>query len=251
MGHIPAQDKMTSSIITNPQPGEDLEAGKDFDVKVAIANLQAGSFTNPANTYYAAPQALSDGIVIGHTHITIQDLGGSITPSKPPEADKFVFFKGVNNTGNGQGLLQATVKGGLPAGNYRVCTMTSASNHQPVLMPVAQRGAQDDCTKFTVGRGTGRGSGDGGSGGEAAESGSSVSSAAATGSSAARRGDNEGEQNDTTVTTTSTNADGVIRTSATTSSSASATSTGRSRSRGARLRTRGVVSSDGQPRSYS
>lgn len=44
--------------------------------------------------------------------------------------------------------------GGLPAGNYRVCTMTSSSNHQPVLMPVAQRGAQDDCQKFVVG-GTG------------------------------------------------------------------------------------------------
>lgn len=29
--------------------------------------------------------------------------------------------------------------------------MNSASNHQPVIMPVAQRGAQDDCQKFTVG----------------------------------------------------------------------------------------------------
>lgn len=28
--------------------------------------------------------------------------------------------------------------------------MASASNHQPVLMPVAQRGTADDCTKFTV-----------------------------------------------------------------------------------------------------
>ena len=40
--------------------------------------------------------------------------------------------------------------------------MTSASNHQPAVMPVAQRGAQDDCTKFTVGQ-TGNGGGmDGG-----------------------------------------------------------------------------------------
>jgi hypothetical protein len=30
--------------------------------------------------------------------------------------------------------------------------MNSASNHQPVIMPVAQRGAQDDCQKFTVGQ---------------------------------------------------------------------------------------------------
>lgn len=54
--------------------------------------------------------------------------------------------------------MSATVTGGLPAGNYRVCTMSSASNHQPVLMPVAQRGAQDDCTKFTIG-GAGNGNG--------------------------------------------------------------------------------------------
>jgi len=33
--------------------------------------------------------------------------------------------------------LSATVGGGLPVGVYRVCTMTSASNHQPVLMPVS------------------------------------------------------------------------------------------------------------------
>jgi len=51
----------------------------------------------------------------------------------------------------GQGGLTAAVAGGLPAGSYRLCTMTSSSNHQPVLMPVAQRGAQDDCIRFTVG----------------------------------------------------------------------------------------------------
>jgi hypothetical protein len=28
--------------------------------------------------------------------------------------------------------------------------LASASNHQPVLMPVAQRGSADDCTKFVV-----------------------------------------------------------------------------------------------------
>jgi transcription initiation factor TFIID subunit 15 len=48
-------------------------------------------------------------------------------------------------------MLQTTVKGGLPKGFYRVCTIVAAANHQPVLMPVAQRGSQDDCTKFIVG----------------------------------------------------------------------------------------------------
>ncbi len=81
-----------------------------------------------------------------------------------------LFFKGINDAGNGKGLLQATVAGGLPAGNYRVCTLTSSSNHQPVIMPVAQRGSQDDCQKFVV-------SGNGGNVNEAANNGDKGSAA--------------------------------------------------------------------------
>jgi transcription initiation factor TFIID subunit 15 len=60
-----------------------------------------------------------------------------------------VFFKGVDNAAK-DGKVSVDVTGGLPSGFYRVCTLSSASNHQSVLMPVAQRGAQDDCTKFSV-----------------------------------------------------------------------------------------------------
>ena len=69
---------------------------------------------------------------------------------QPPPAGVFAFFKGINTAQDAQGILSADVTGGLPAGKYRVCTLSSASNHQPVLMPVAQRGAQDDCQRFTV-----------------------------------------------------------------------------------------------------
>ena len=137
MGDIPANTNMISSIITNPAPGDSIAANTDFDVNVQVANLEAGSFTNPDITYYAAPQALKGGNVVGHTHVTIQTLGDSLTPSTPPDASTFAFFKGINDAGNGAGALSATVTGGLPAGNYRVCTMTSSSNHQPVLMPVS------------------------------------------------------------------------------------------------------------------
>jgi len=153
MGDIPSTANMVSTIITNPQPGQDIAANTAFKVQIQVKNLAAGSFTNPANTYYAAPQALKGGIIVGHTHITIQDLGGSLTPTNPPNADTFTFFKGINDNGNGNGGLEADVADGLPAGFYRVCTLASASNHQPVVMPIAQRGAQDDCTKFTVGQG--------------------------------------------------------------------------------------------------
>ena len=156
MGDIPAKTSMVSSIIISPLGGTEskLESDVSFNITVQTSNLVAGSFTNADATYYAAPQALSGGKVVGHTHVTVQDLGKSLNPTTPLDATQFAFFKGINDAGNGQGLLTAVVTGGLPAGNYRVCTMTSASNHQPVLMPVAQRGTPDDCTKFTVG-GTG------------------------------------------------------------------------------------------------
>lgn len=156
MGDIPAKTSMVSSIITFPLSGSasKLQSDTSFNITIQTQNLVAGSFTNADVTYYAAPQSLSGGKVVGHTHVTVQDLGSSLNPTQALDATQFAFFKGINDAGNGQGLLTAVVTGGLPAGNYRVCTMASASNHQPVLMPVAQRGTPDDCTKFTVG-GTG------------------------------------------------------------------------------------------------
>ncbi|KAI1824381.1 hypothetical protein F4861DRAFT_548767 [Xylaria intraflava] len=154
MGKIPAKANMVSSILVNPQNGDDIDADTDFQIKVQMANFAPGTFTNADSTYYAAPQDLDgSGHVIGHTHVTVQDLGDSLNPTTPLDATKFAFFKGINDDGNGKGLLSANVTGGLPAGNYRLCTIVSAANHQPVLMPVAQRGAQDDCIRFTVGGG--------------------------------------------------------------------------------------------------
>jgi len=151
MGQIPAKDNMITSIILSPKNGENIAAGQDFNITLQVNGLQAGSFTNAVATYYAAPQTLNGkGQVIGHTHVTVQDLGNSLNPQVPPDPTQFAFFKGINDAGNGQGLLSAEVTGGLPAGNFRLCTLTGASNHQPVIMPVAQRGSQDDCTKFTV-----------------------------------------------------------------------------------------------------
>jgi transcription initiation factor TFIID subunit 15 len=181
MGKIPSTSNMISAIIVSPGPGDNIAALQTFTMSVQLTGLQAGSFTNAAATYYAAPQDLNaQGQVIGHTHLTVQDLGGSLAPTTAPDPTKFVFFKGINDAGNGNGLLSATVTGGLPAGNYRVCSMTSASNHQPVLMPVAQRGAQDDCQKFTVSAsGAASGSGSGGAGTGAAASSSVANTATA------------------------------------------------------------------------
>ncbi|KAK6524142.1 hypothetical protein TWF694_005803 [Orbilia ellipsospora] len=152
MGDIPSTENMISSMFVFPVHNQNLAANTDFTVKVQVNNLVAGSFTNAQATYYSAPQQLQGGKIVGHCHITCQAIG-SLTSTTPPDPKTFAFFKGINDNGNGQGELSATVTGGLPAGAYRCCTMNSASNHQPVLMPVAQRGTQDDCVKFTVGGG--------------------------------------------------------------------------------------------------
>jgi hypothetical protein len=150
MGDIPAKTNMVSSIITFPLTGSKIPSDTTFTISVQMSNLVAGSFTDADTTYYAGPQFLQGGSVVGHTHVTVQDLGQNLNPTAALDPTQFAFFKGINDAGNGQGLLSANVTGGLPAGNYRVCTMAAASNHQPVLMPVAQRGTPDDCTKFTV-----------------------------------------------------------------------------------------------------
>ncbi|KAI9787671.1 MAG: hypothetical protein M1839_000202 [Geoglossum umbratile] len=163
MGFIPKNTQMTSTVIISPKPGEDLPADKSFTVSLKVKNLQAGQFSNADTQYYSQPQSLNgQGVILGHTHVTIQDMGGSLTPGAPLDATKFAFFKGINDAGDGNGGLTADVTGGLPAGFYRICTMASAFTHQPVIMPVAQRGTQDDCTKFTVGQGNQGGNNQGG-----------------------------------------------------------------------------------------
>lgn len=136
MGDLPSTANMVSSIILNPQTGVTIPANQDFTLQAQVANLNAGTFTNADTSYYAAPQRIgAGGNIIGHIHFTVQSIG-SLNPTTPPDAGVFAFFKGVDDDGNGQGLLSAAVAGGLPAGTYRACTLSSAGNHQPVIMPV-------------------------------------------------------------------------------------------------------------------
>lgn len=77
-------------------------------------------------------------IVVYHNQVTVQDLLGFLTPKTPPDpTTSVVHFKGIDNAADANGELTDIVSG-LPAGFYRVCSMSSASNHQPVIMPVAK-----------------------------------------------------------------------------------------------------------------
>ncbi|KAL2801238.1 hypothetical protein BJX66DRAFT_289333 [Aspergillus keveii] len=159
MGDIPAETNMISTIITYPFQNQLFTVNTPFFVRFRTANLAAGSVTNPNSTLYSAPQTLNDGKVIGHVHVAIQQLfgfsegmfEGQEAHIAPPDPTKVAFFKTIFGKGDGEGGFSVQVRRGLPVGYYRVCTMVAASNHQPVIMPVVYRGAQDDCQRFRVG----------------------------------------------------------------------------------------------------
>jgi len=82
---------------------------------------------------------------MGHISVVIESLAsmGQIEPTDPPSL--FAFFKGVSQASPGaDGLFEVDVPGGLPLGVYRLSSIVSAANHQPILTPVATRGAVDD-----------------------------------------------------------------------------------------------------------
>lgn len=55
---------------------------------------------------------------IGHSHVVIEAID-SLTTTTVSDPTTFAFFKGLNDAAV-NGVLSATVKGGLPAGTYKV-----------------------------------------------------------------------------------------------------------------------------------
>jgi len=149
-GEIPSFDRMTSSLIIFPKNGQTIKANKNFTARVVVQNLKTGAFSDAVNDYYDVSQKLEGGVITGHSHITIQKIENF---NRALDARKFAFFKGLNQVAK-NGLFEQVVgtekTAGLEPGTYRMCTMCSSFTHQPVVMPVAQRGAQDDCIRFKV-----------------------------------------------------------------------------------------------------
>jgi hypothetical protein len=149
MGSIPSVNDMPSAKFVVPANGDTLPANTAFTITMAIANMETGNFVNADENYFAAPQQLNgQGQIIGHSHVVVESLTslGQTTPTNP---QVFAFFKGLNAAAvNGQ--LTADVTAGLPAGFYKVSSINTAANHQPVLVPVAQHGSLDDVAYFTV-----------------------------------------------------------------------------------------------------
>jgi len=149
IGVIPSTANMPSAKFVSPKNNDVITAKTPFTITMNLNNMQAGSFVNAKENYFAAPQTLNNGgQIIGHTHVVIEALE-SLTQTTPTDPTKFVFFKGVNDA-QVNGAVKADVTDGVPAGAYRMCSINSSSNHQPVIVPIAQHGSLDDCVYFTA-----------------------------------------------------------------------------------------------------
>ena len=143
MGVIASTSNMPSAKFVFPKNGQTIDANTNFTLKMAINHLNTGFFTNPDTTYFAAPQTVDTaGDVTGHSHVVIEQLD-ALDQTTPTDPSKFVFFKGLNDKAQ-NGVLSAEVAGGLPKGVYRLASINSAANHQPVLVAIAQHGTLDD-----------------------------------------------------------------------------------------------------------
>ncbi|KAF9454961.1 hypothetical protein P691DRAFT_5609 [Macrolepiota fuliginosa MF-IS2] len=149
MGAIPSSDNMPSSKFVVPKNGDVLKENTAFTITMAIQGMQTGFFVNADENYFAAPQQLNaQGQIQGHSHVVVEALT-AVDQTTPTDPKKFAFFKGLNAAAaNGQ--LTADVTNGLPAGAYKLSSINSAANHQPVLVPIAQHGSLDDAVYFTV-----------------------------------------------------------------------------------------------------
>ena len=144
MGIIAATTNMPSAKFVVPVNGQNFAANTAFNVQLAINHLETGNFVNADTNYYSAPQQVNQaGDIIGHSHLTIQNVG-SFTSTTPQDPNVFAFFKGLN-TAAVNGVITQAVTAGLPAGTYRICSINTDANHTPCLVAVAQHGMLDDC----------------------------------------------------------------------------------------------------------
>lgn len=141
MGILPSLDHMPSAKFKFPTNHVELEVNTTFTISLALSHIDTGFFVNTDANYFSAPQVVGpEGDIQGHSHVVIEKLT-SLTQTTPTDPKTFVFFKGLNAKGN---VLEAEVTNGLDEGVYRIASINSAANHQPVLVPVAQHGTVDD-----------------------------------------------------------------------------------------------------------
>eukprot|EP00842_Homolaphlyctis_polyrhiza_P006192 jgi/Hompol1/6574/HPOL_002493-RA len=154
-GLIPGNKHMVSTLISSPADGSTVNRQAAMTITLAVTNLDTGVAANLNTQFLTLPQTISrqTGNIQGFVSVMVQALP-SLTD--PPAARAIDFFHSFTNKA-ANGKLSIVVPPGTlkSTGNYRVCSMASSASGQPVVMPVAQRGAQDDCVRFTVVNGNG------------------------------------------------------------------------------------------------
>ncbi|KAF9015420.1 hypothetical protein BDQ17DRAFT_1341034, partial [Cyathus striatus] len=171
MGSIPSSDNMPSAKFQNPKNGDTIQANTAFTIEMAISNMQLGFSTSTIEC---------QGQIQGHSHVVVETLD-SLAQTTPTNPKNFAFFKGLNAAAQ-NGVLTADVTSGLPAGVYKLSSINTAANHQPVLVPIAQHGSLDDAVYFTV---TDNGQAAAAGGAAAANNGTAAAGAAASAAASA------------------------------------------------------------------
>jgi hypothetical protein len=143
MGSIPSTSNIPSAKFNSPPNFSTIRANETFVIELRIRGMATGFFVNADENYYSAPQQLnSAGQIIGHSHVVVERMS-SFQQTDTTNPVEFAFFKGLNAAAD-DGILTASVTGGLGPGTYRIASINTAANHQPVLAPIAQRGSSDD-----------------------------------------------------------------------------------------------------------
>ncbi|KAH8831898.1 hypothetical protein DL96DRAFT_851542 [Flagelloscypha sp. PMI_526] len=164
IGDIPSFQNMPGAKFVFPTNFDtSLAANTEFTIKMNVVRMKTGVLANPQTNFLAAPQQLAGDQIQGFATVVIEKLQ-SIDQSTPTNPGVFDFAAVIEKPAE-NGQLTKAVTGGLAAGPYRMCSILSAANSQPVIVPVAQHGNLDDCVYFTVGGGGGANGGNKGQGG--------------------------------------------------------------------------------------
>lgn len=145
-GVIPDVSKMVSTIIKTQKS---INTKNTFNTRISTKSLLSGFKSDLENKFLSEPQSIDSqsGFIKGFMQLTIQP----ILSNTAPDPKNVVFFQELNDkspqNGNAEFIVQIPAGTIKTKGLHRICTMAAAAAGQPVLMPVAQRGAQDDCVR--------------------------------------------------------------------------------------------------------
>ena len=144
---------MVSTLIISPENGQSVSKAAGFNVVFESIGLMSGNGLNLANQFMKQPQSLNQrtGMIEGMQSISIQSLENELLA---PEASVLSFFRILNTPSDPTGRTRFTIAinpGQIKTvGVHRMCTLAMSSSGIPAIMPVAQRGAQDDCIRVFI-----------------------------------------------------------------------------------------------------